>query len=81
MSVWSYCRQNSIGYHRMQYWIKKLRRLDPRAATPAKEMFVELSPSPKAAFSSQISGFGGPPPGNPRVELTFPGGLILKIYG
>jgi len=81
LSVWVYCQQNGIGYHRMQYWIKKIRRLGSSAVAPSKEMFIELAPSQKETFSSRGRGLGDPPPVIPQVELTFPSGLILKVYG
>jgi len=81
MSVQSYCQQHGIGYHRMQYWIKKIRRLGASSVAPAKEMFIELSPFEKETLSNLGRGLGDTPPVTPQVELTFPSGLILKIYG
>jgi hypothetical protein len=81
MSVWTYCQHNGIGYHSMQYWIKKLRRLDCKSVTPAKDLFIELAPSQKETFSIQGSSLGNPRPLTTQVELTFPNGLILKIFG
>lgn len=81
MSVWAYCQQHDIGYHSMQYWIKKLRKLDSKKVTPPKEMFIELAPSEKETFSNLGCSLSDSPPVTPQVELTFPSGLILKIYG
>lgn len=81
MSVWVYCQQHGIGYHRMQYWIKKLRKLDCKKVTPSKEMFIELAPFEKETLSNLGRGLGDTSPGTPQVELAFPSGLILKIYG
>ena len=81
MSVWAYCQQHGVGYHRMQYWIKKLRKLDCQKVSPSKEMFIELAPSEKETFSNRGRSINDTPPVTPQVELTFPSGLILKIYG
>ena len=82
MSLWVYCKQHGISYHSMQYWKKKLRKLDCKKLTPGKDMFIELAPpSQKETFSNRGQGLGDPPPVIPQVELTFPNGMILKIYG
>jgi len=81
LTVPAYCRQNGITYHSMQYWIKKVRRQDSGTDRQKKGMFIELSSSKKEDFSSRACGFADPPPAPAQVELAFPGGLILKIYG
>ena len=81
MSVWAYCQQHDIGYHSMQYWIKKLRKLNCKKVTLPKEMFIELAPSEKETFSNPGRSLRDNPPVAPQVELTFPSGLTMKIYG
>jgi len=81
LTVWVYCLQNGIAYHSMQYWIKKVRRQNSVPLRQKKGMFIELSSSKKEDFRSRVCGFADQPPAPAQVELAFPGGLILKIYG
>jgi len=80
MSIRDYSHQNGIGYYSMRYWIKKLGNLNCGAVAPCLDLFIELAPFQKEIVSSQMQQLDASASVIPHVELTFPGGLILKIY-
>jgi len=80
LSISAYSQENGISYHSMHYWIKKYRRITATESFTDKEVFVELSthPSSKSGNSNKSGSNPVAPPA--QVELTFPSGLVLKIY-
>jgi len=78
MSIRDYSHQNGIGYYSMRYWIKKLGNPNCGTIAPSEDLFIELAPFQKEIVSSQMQQLDASV--TPHVELTFPGGLILKIY-
>jgi len=80
LTIWAYCQQNGVAYHSMQYWIKKMRKQKSPPVVRKKDLFIELAPSsPKESFHK--GAFGESPPAHPQIELSFPSGLVVKIYG
>ena len=60
----AFCREHQLGYQSFLNWRRKA-----QPDTPIEFIEVEV-PSPKAPSISQSS----------VVELTFPGGLLLRIH-
>jgi hypothetical protein len=80
LTIWAYCQQNGVAYHSMQYWIKKMRKQKPLPVGRKKDLFIELTPSStKEDFNKEALGVS--PPSHPQIELSFPSGLVVKIYG
>ncbi|TVQ20499.1 MAG: hypothetical protein EA361_00100 [Bacteroidetes bacterium] len=81
LSVPEYCRQHGIPYQRMQYWIRKLRKVTANTIATNEDMFVELSCSQNEKFRCNTGHFTNQTNLRKQAELAFPGGLVLKIYG
>ncbi len=82
LSIGGYCLKEGLTYNSLRYWIKKINAKagsDPVIAK--KDMFIELGSSSKEDFKGNASTFYNQSVSQPQVELTFPSGLCLKIYG
>ena len=72
LSVRHYAQKKGISKGKLEYWIRKL---DPgRKQESPFPAFIEVS----SGFSD---GEKAQAPGKLQIELTFPSGLCLKIFG
>lgn len=82
LTIAAYCLKAGLSYHSFCYWNKKINaKADSRPVIAKKDMFIELGSSSKEGFKGNTSTFYNHGVSQPQVELTFPSGLSLKIYG
>jgi hypothetical protein len=74
----AYAQSVGISKSKFEYWVRKVRETGLSADDfPG---FVEIGRQPKARFLPEDTSRPENMP-LPKMELTFPGGLCLKIYG
>jgi hypothetical protein len=67
----AFCRAQGICTNRIDYWQRRLRRLDETATAPAQpSTFIQVQPVPPA----------GVPPAQAALTTTLPNGLIVAIH-
>lgn len=76
VSVREYSVLVGIPKGRLEYWVRKLRTTDTTSDKQPK--FIEISGSNEILKSNEPRKVTSR---IPQVELTFPSGLCLKIYG
>ena len=82
LTIGAYCLKEGLAYNSLRYWIKKIHpKAGSRPVVAKKDMFIELGRSSKEGFKGNTSSFYNHSVSQPQVELTFPSGLSLKIYG
>lgn len=77
LSVRDYAQEKGISKSKLAYWIRKL-ETGEKVETPFPA-FIEVS-----SVSSQVESpvrEKAQAPGKLQIELTFPSGLCLKIFG
>ena len=66
----AFCRAQGISFNRIDFWQRRLRRLDEAATAPAQaSTFIQVQPAPPA----------GAPPTHGDLTATLPNGLIVAI--
>ena len=77
LAIKDFAKKKRISKTKLQYWIRKLNRgKDQNRLLPA---FFEINPGQMHTQTSTKEGL--PENGKLQIELTFPSGLCLKIFG
>ena len=66
-----FCRKHDIGYHSLNYWIKKYHKEKHPIKSSSSVGFVPLTIKESLTRESGVS---------PEIELDLPHGIRLRIY-
>ena len=67
----AFCRAQGISFNRIDFWQRRLRRLDEAGTAPAQpSTFIQVQPAPLA----------GAPTAHDALTATLPNGLIVAIH-
>ncbi len=79
LSVARYCAEKQLSVHKLYYWIKKTKQIEAANSGDDKFNFIDISTMAidinadnRTVAPEELS--------QPKVSLTFPNGLCLKIY-
>lgn len=76
LSIEAFAQNKKITKTKLQYWERKLHK--EKCQNEASPAFFEIGPG---LSHVQITKESSPAAGKLQIELTFPSGLCLKIYG
>jgi hypothetical protein len=71
MGKLDFCQQHNVGYHSLNYWIKKYNRETQHGKVPAPGGFIPLT------IKESLTRETGT---RPEIELDLPHGIRLRIY-
>lgn len=78
MSVVAFAQTCGIGERKFYYWVQKVREASMSSGDKAE--FIEIGQLDKPAALREVE-IQSVKLSNPQIELIFPGGLCVKIYG
>ncbi len=74
MTIGDFAKKTGVPKSTLGYWICKLKD-ENKVSKGQLPQFIELDPLPENPVNANSDSK------KPQIELTFPGGLCLKIYG
>jgi len=71
ISKQAFCNQNGIGYHKLNYWVKKFRGKNVAMAAEARGFSQISVPQPELLDQDQQA----------LAVITFPSGARIELFG